>query len=351
MDPGAGNLHPRLNELPPPPEDKSGWPWDEFTEPMPETMPDDSPWPRISIVTPSYNQGQFIEETIRSVLLQGYPNLEYIIIDGGSTDGSVEIIKKYEPWLSYWVSEKDRGQTHAINKGIGHCTGSIFGFINSDDIYYPGAFDDVARICYEKDSMGKFWICGQANLVDENSTLIKARENRFGNDALDWYFHRLKEHGTSIVQPSSFWSLKLFEKIGFFDEDFNFSFDYEFFVRLYANGINWITTDHIYSAFRIHETSKTKSNSTFFIEEDYRLAKKYLKTCNTKVYKRWLSRMGLMAARAKLTRIVEEEQSIAKILKSVIPLIIMHPSLLLLKRTYRWIKNVPKILSRNTLGH
>ena len=82
-------------------------------------------WPRISIVTPSYNQGQFIEETIRSILLQGYSNLEYIIIDGGSTDKSVEIIKKYEPWLSYWVSEKDRGQSHAINKGFGCSTGSF----------------------------------------------------------------------------------------------------------------------------------------------------------------------------------------------------------------------------------
>ena len=135
---------PTLAELPTPPAGKTGWPWTVETPPLPPARPDGSPWPRISIVTPSYNQGQFIEETIRSILLQGYPDLEYIIIDGGSTDQSVEIIKKYEPWLTYWVSEKDRGQAHAINKGFARVSGEIGGYLNSDDFYLPNALSAAA---------------------------------------------------------------------------------------------------------------------------------------------------------------------------------------------------------------
>src|SRR5579885_3553995 len=130
---------PTLAELPPPPAGKTGWPWTIETPALPASRADGSPWPRISIVTPSYNQGQFIEETIRSVLLQGYPDLEYIVIDGGSTDQSVEIIRKYERWLTYWVSEKDRGQAHAINKGFSSVTGELFNWINSDDLSYRSA--------------------------------------------------------------------------------------------------------------------------------------------------------------------------------------------------------------------
>src|SRR4051812_31180515 len=125
---------PSLAELPPPPPGAAGWPWTEESSGLEE-----GPWPRVSIVTPSYMQGDFLEETIRSVLLQGYPDLEYFIIDGGSTDRSVEIIRRYEPWLAGWVSEKDAGQPAAVNKGWNRASGDILAYINSDDWYYPGA--------------------------------------------------------------------------------------------------------------------------------------------------------------------------------------------------------------------
>src|SRR5918995_1840642 len=119
-----------LNQLPLPPDNKTGWPCTDVPAAASYMLPDTGQWPRITIVTASYNQGKFIEETIRSVLLQGYPNLEYIIIDGGSTDSTTAVIRKYEEWLTYWVSEPDEGQTDAIKKGWGLATGEVVAYIN-----------------------------------------------------------------------------------------------------------------------------------------------------------------------------------------------------------------------------
>jgi glycosyltransferase involved in cell wall biosynthesis len=134
---------PTLAELPPPPPGKTGWPWTEECPQLPDTRPDGSPWPRITIVTPSYNQGEFIEETIRSVLLQGYPDLEYFIMDGGSTDESVDKIIQYQAWLSHWCTGKDSGQADAITKALERASGIWFHNVNSDDVLLPNALQRI----------------------------------------------------------------------------------------------------------------------------------------------------------------------------------------------------------------
>lgn len=136
---------PTLTDLPAPPPNRIGWPWTVGSPFLPPTQPNGLPWPRISIVTPSYNQGQYLEETLRSVLLQGYPNLEYFVMDGGSTDESRAILERYAPWLTHWESKRDQGQAHAINKGLARATGQIAAYLNSDDLYLQGALAHVGQ--------------------------------------------------------------------------------------------------------------------------------------------------------------------------------------------------------------
>ena len=162
---------PTIAELPPAPAGRDGWPWTEQTPPLPSRLPDGSPWPRISIVTPSYNRRAFIEESLRSVLLQGYPDLEYMVIDGGSSDGTLEILERYRPWLAALVSEPDRGWRDAVNKGLSRCTGQIATFFSSDDVYLPDAFGTVGGRWRELDGHGA--VVGGFFHIDENSRPIE----------------------------------------------------------------------------------------------------------------------------------------------------------------------------------
>ena len=182
----------------------------------------DLSWPKVSIITPSYNQAEFLEKTILSVLNQNYPNLEYIIIDGGSTDGSVEIIKKYEKYLTYWISEKDNGQAAAINKGFKMATGELVAWQNSDDIYLKGAFFRVIEEFKRRADVDI--IFGNTYLIDENDCILKdMRFIPFNLDHLIYYDWNLSTQGT-------FWKRELFNKIGYL-ENYRVCFDLDWFIR------------------------------------------------------------------------------------------------------------------------
>jgi glycosyltransferase involved in cell wall biosynthesis len=243
---------PTLAELPSPPPEKTGWPWTVETPPLPPARPDGSAWPRVSIVTPSYNQGQFIEETIRSVLLQGYPDLEYMIIDGRSTDQSVEIIKKYEPWLTYWVSEKDRGQAHAINKGFARASGEIGGYINSDDFYLPGALSSAAVSFTRLE-----W-----DLFIGRSDVQYAPRYRWVRRS--WWLQRVRRlpepflisgDRYSVSQESTLWNLKRFRDLCF-DESLHFCLDVDWYCKI-ARGAKIALSSRRIGHFRQHLGSKS----------------------------------------------------------------------------------------------
>jgi len=218
---------PPISEFFRPPSGLTGWPWTVETPQLPPTRRDGSLWPRISIVTPSYNQGQFIEETIRSVLLQGYPDIEYIIVDGGSTDCSVDIIHKYEDALSFWVSEKDAGQSDAINKGLRRATGSIVNWLNSDDFLAPGALRKIAEAFGgEDETLGV--VVGIGHKLDANHNIFYSPlpERIDRESLLGWV------DGWNFMQPACFFRKSLWDNRGPIRTDLHYCMDYAFWLKI-----------------------------------------------------------------------------------------------------------------------
>ncbi|MDQ3534383.1 MAG: glycosyltransferase [Bacteroidota bacterium] len=221
---------------------------------------------KVSIITPSYNSESFIAQTIDSVLSQRYANCEYIIIDGGSTDGTVEIIKKYEKHLHYWVSEPDKGQSHAINKGFKKSTGDIINWLNADDYYEKDSLYKVAHY-FEDPSINCF--CGRSNIVDVSGAYLHQ------SSGTDIYPNNIaKTIGWArIDQPETYFRNIVFEKLGGVNENLHYVMDKEFWIRyLLAYGLEGIkiVNDTLVN-FRLHDQSKTGSNPLKFQEETNKL--------------------------------------------------------------------------------
>jgi GT2 family glycosyltransferase len=241
---------PRLADLPPPPAGKRGWPWTEEGA-GPRAPPDDG-GPSITIVTPSFQQADYVEATLRSVLLQGYSRLEYLVVDGGSTDGSAEIIRKYERWLAGFVSERDRGQGDAINKGFARANGEIVAWLNSDDRLMPGALHGVARMTRARpDAVA--WV-GRVRSVTPEGALVYLQVPRgLTREGLADFGHE-----GQVSQPGCFFRRRALEQAGPLSTELHYVLDVDLWLRLAAVG-TFAACEEVWAEETIHAAAKTAS--------------------------------------------------------------------------------------------
>lgn len=240
---------PTLRDLPAPPPGRAGWPWTVETPPQPAPR---GPLPRITVVTPSYNQAAFLEATLRSVLLQGYPHLEYFVMDGGSKDGSADVVRKYERWLTGWVSQRDGGQSSAINAGFARATGEVVAWLNSDDRYLPGTLHGVARArAARPDAVGWVGVCRSVDLAGRTVDLLEPRGLALPALA-DWL------RDGRFAQPACFFDGAALRRAGPLDETLGLTFDVDLFIRLAKLGPYAPAAD-VWAEETIHPAAKTSA--------------------------------------------------------------------------------------------
>ncbi len=239
-----------LDALPAPPAGRTGWPWTEAGPRLAPAMPDGEPWPRITIVTPSYNQAAFLEATLRSVILQGYPSLQFIVMDGGSPDASPEIIARYDRWIDFWASERDEGQPDAINKGFARADGEILAWLNSDDLFLPGALEHIALLSRERPE-AVAWV-GRCYRIDEDDRITDTIAPRgLDEDTLaDWGYEGF------FYQPSCFFTAEGWRKTGPMDLRLEYGFDVDLWIKLAKIG-PFVATDEVLSAALFHPMAKS----------------------------------------------------------------------------------------------
>ena len=231
---------------------------------------------KISLITPSYNQGKYIEKTIKSVLNQHYPNIEYIIIDGGSSDETVEIIKKYEKYITYWISEPDNGQSHAINKGLQHATGEIINWLNSDDYLEPNALHHVAET-FNNSNINM--LCGFSKLIYSDKIILKRTSNVIDDFA--------KATGMGhIMQPSTFFRKKIFDELAPVETKLHFMMDHFLWIKYLAKfGTKDICySDTILANVTVHDKTKSVKNIFDFYKERNWIYSSLLNVMKRKIY-------------------------------------------------------------------
>lgn len=232
--------------------------------------------PLVTVITPSYNQGKFLERTIISVLNQDWPNIEYIIIDGGSSDNSVAIIRKYEEYLAFWVTGEDSGQTNAINKGIKRGSGRYLTWLGSDDILLPGAITTMVRALEENPAAGIVY--GAVAFIDEADRFLK----KIGYTTMTLEKLLYHKHST-IAQPSSLLNRKILDAAGLLDESLSFCMDYDLWIRLHQIAPSVNLGEKVLSGYRLHPESKTVSAYTKMALEKIRVNRKYSRDIINKV--------------------------------------------------------------------